>query len=161
MRKLALVWALPLMLGGCQEQAGQQEQEQQRQQVAGVEVEQAWTRDTVGRTANAAVFMTVTASTADRLVGATTSVAGKADLMTMTMEGGTMAMSYVDAIELPAGKVVSLDPSGLHVWLEGLKAPLKAGQTFPLELRFEKAGVREVQVEVTEPGGQPAKMPGM
>ena len=153
MRKLALVGAL--MLAGCQ----QNQPPEQKQ--AGVEVEQAWTRDTVGRTANAAVFMTVTASSADRLVGAATDVADETDLMTMTMDGGTMAMSYVDAIDLPAGEAVSLDPSGLHVWLEGLKTPLKAGQTFTLELKFEKAGAREIQVEVVEPGGQPEKMPGM
>jgi copper(I)-binding protein len=153
-RKLALVGAL--ILAGCQQNPPPKEQ-----QAAGVEIEQAWTRDTVGRTANAAVFMTVTASSADRLVGAATDVADESDLMTMTMDGGTMAMSYVDAIDLAAGEAVSLDPSGLHVWLEGLKAPLKAGQTFTLELKFEKAGARDIEVKVVEPGGQPEKMPGM
>lgn len=157
MRKIAVVAAL--WLAGCQQQ--QQEAPQAHQQAAGVKVEQAWTRDTIGRTANAAVFMTITTDSADRLIGGTTSVAKKTDLMTMTMDGGAMTMSYVDAIDLPSGKAVSLDPSGLHVWLEGLEAPLKAGQTFILELKFEKAGARKVKVEVVEPGGQPAETSGM
>lgn len=159
-RKLALVWALPLMIAGCQEQRSKQHQQQQ-QQVGRIEIEQAWTRDTVGRTANAAVFMTITASSADRLISATSSVAERTGLMTMTMDGGAMSMSYVDAIDLPAGEAVSLDPSGLHVWLEELKAPLEAGQTLTLELRFEKAGTREIDVAVVAPGGQPEDMPGM
>lgn len=39
---------------------------------------------------------------------------------------------------------------GLHVWLDGLKRPLKAGETFTLALNFEKAGQREVTVVVTK-----------
>ena len=154
MRKLALVGAL--ILAGCQQNPPPEEQ-----QAAEIEVGPAWARDTVGRTANAAVFMTITAHSADRLLGASTSVADETALMTMSMDGGAMAMSYVDDIDLPAGKEVSLDPSGLHVWLEGLRAPLKAGQTFTLELRFETAGAREVEVEVVGPGGQPANKGGM
>jgi copper(I)-binding protein len=34
----------------------------------------------------------------------------------------------------------------------GLKAPLKAGETFPLTLKFEKAGELTVQVKVQAPG---------
>src|SRR5690606_30413036 len=97
---------------------------------AELEVADAWMRDTVGGTANAAIFMTITSPTADRLVGASTPVARRTDLM--TMEGGSeaMAMTYLEAIDIPAGERVSLDPSGLHVWLEGLNEPLSAGRTF-------------------------------
>lgn len=55
------------------------------------------------------------------------------------------------AIQIPAGKPVSLNPSGLHVWLAGLNHPLKAGQSFPLTLKFEKAGERQVTVTIIEP----------
>ena len=34
----------------------------------------------------------------------------------------------------------------------GLKAPLKAGEKFPLKLKFEKAGEVEVIVNVEAPG---------
>jgi copper(I)-binding protein len=129
-------------------------------EVAPVEVNDVWTRDSVGGTANAAVFMTIASPSADRLVGASTSVADKTDLMTMKMDGGTMAMIYLEAIDLPANTPVSLTSGGLHVWLEGLKQPLKAGQSFPLTLEFEKAGKQEVAVSVIEPAAPPP-MPGM
>lgn len=130
------------------------------QQAAPVEVKAVWARDTVGGTASAAVYMTITSPTADRLVGASTAVAAKTDLMTMTSAGGAMGMDYVQAIDLPAGKPVSLNSTGLHVWLAALKQPLKAGQSFPLTLKFEKAGEREVTVSVIEPAAAPP-MPGM
>lgn len=92
--------------------------------------------------------MTLTSIAGDRLIGGSSPVAGKIDLMTMRAVDSTMGMRYIDAIELPAGKTVSLDPMGLHVWLENLKEPLVAGTTFPLTLEFEKIGTREVIVSV-------------
>jgi copper(I)-binding protein len=130
------------------------------QQAAPIEVKDAWTRDTVGGTANAAVYMTITSPSADRLVGASAPVANKTDLMTMTNEGGAMGMKYLQAIDLPAGKPVSLNSTGLHVWLAALKRPLKAGQSFQLVLNFEKAGERRVVVSVIAPAAAPP-MPGM
>jgi copper(I)-binding protein len=120
-----------------------------------IEVKDAWTRDTVGGTANAAVFMTISSQTPDRLIGAATPVAKKTDLMTMIGGSGAMGMKYLKAIDLPAGTTVSLDPSGLHVWLADLNQPLRGGETFPLSLKFEKAGERRVTVSVIEPAAPP------
>ena len=39
-----------------------------------------------------------------------------------------------------------------HLMLMGLKAPLKAGSSFPLKLKFEKAGEVTVEVTVLPPG---------
>ncbi|MEJ0061482.1 MAG: copper chaperone PCu(A)C [Terricaulis sp.] len=129
-------------------------------QPAGLKVENVWTRDTIGSSANAAVYMTITAPAADRLIAASSPVANRTDLM--TMEGGASAtgMAYVEAIDLPANTAVSLAPSGLHVWLADLKQPLTAGQTFPLVLEFENAGQREVIVSVIAPNAM-APMSGM
>ena len=138
MKRSALALGLTLALAACARPTA-------------VEVTDAWTRDTVGRTANAAVFMTITSPTADRLVAASASVAGKTDLMTMRSADGAMAMTYLDAISIPAGAPVSLDPAGLHVWLADLRAPLEAGQSFPLVLEFEKAGELGVEVAVIAP----------
>lgn len=126
-----------------------------------VEVADAWARDTAGRTASAAIFMTITSPSADRLVAASTPAANEIDLMTMeTSGGGAMAMTYLDVIDIPAGTPVSLNPSGLHVWLADLKQPLRAGQTFPLMLEFEKAGEQRVEVSVIAPAATPP-MSGM
>src|SRR5215469_11534765 len=40
----------------------------------------------------------------------------------------------------------------LHTMAMGLNAPLREGQSFPLTLTFEKAGVRGVTVAVEKPG---------
>ena len=118
-------------------------------------VENVWTRDTIGRTANAAVFMTIQSGTPDRLVAASSPAAERTDLMTMVEDGGGMKMRFVEAIDIPAGVPVSLDPAGLHVWLAKLEQPLRAGQTFPLLLQFDRAGERKVNVAVIAPSAAP------
>lgn len=128
------------------------------QQAATLEVKDAWARDTIGGTGAAAVYMTITSPGADRLTGASSPAAARTDLMTMTSKDGAMGMDYVKAIDLPAGTPVSLDPKGLHVWLEDLKQPLKAGESVSLTLRFEKGGERQVSVKVV---AADAEMPGM
>ena len=116
-----------------------------------VKVEHVWTRATVGDQANAAVFMTLASPTGDRLLRASTPVAGKTDLMTMQVEGDTMNMAYVKDIAIPAGAMIDLDPTGLHVWLADLKQPLRSGESFLLTLEFEQAGKREVRVAILAP----------
>lgn len=84
----------------------------------------------------------------DRLVAVRADVSERVELHTMAMEGDVMRMRELDAIELPAGKQVALKPGGLHIMLIGLKRPLKAGERFPMTLRFENAGEVTVQVDV-------------
>ena len=125
-----------------------------------VEVKDVWARDTVGRTDSAAVFMTIRSDSADRLIAASTPAANKTDLMTMQVTDDAMAMTYLDAIEIPAGGTVALDPAGLHVWLTDLDEPLKSGESIPLVLTFEKAGERRVRVAIIAPAEMPP-MSGM
>lgn len=120
-----------------------------------LEVKDVWVRDTVGSTDNAAVFMTITSTTPDRLLAASTPVAKKTDLMTMQGDSSAMEMKYLKDMPIPAGKPVSLNPTGWHVWLSDLNQPLTAGRTFPLVLKFEKAGDRQVNVSVIAPAAMP------
>ena len=72
----------------------------------------------------------------------------------MQMEGDVMRMREVSAIELPAKSNLQLghaSTDGYHLMLEGLKAPLKDGDSFPLTLRFERAGEKTVQIHVQTP----------
>ena len=80
--------------------------------------------------------------------------------MTMGRGGNVMEMKYVQGIELPAGTPVSLDPTGLHVWLADLNQPLKADQSFPLTLRFQHAGERRIVVTVIKPADLPPNSGG-
>ena len=95
----------------------------------------------------------------DRLLSVTSAVSAGVELHEMKMEGDVMRMRQVDAIALPAGKTIELKPGGYHLMFVGLKAPLKAGDKFPMKLTFEKAGAVEVTVNVEAPGAAPAAIP--
>lgn len=85
----------------------------------------------------------------DRLVGASTPAAAAVQI--------ERAAGPQPAIDLPPGVAVDVGHrSGWRLALKGLKAPLKAGDRFPLVLRFERAGDKEVPVDVVAPRGEAA-----
>ncbi len=91
---------------------------------------------------------------ADRLLAAGSAVAERVELHQMHMDGQIMRMREVTAIELPARTAVHLGHGGAgshHLMLINLKQPLKDGDRFDLELVFEKAGTRQVNVWVQTP----------
>ncbi|MEF7615459.1 copper chaperone PCu(A)C [Aquincola sp. MAHUQ-54] len=126
----------------------------QAQPSPAVKVEAPWARPTVQGQQAGGGFLRIESKAADRLVGGSTPVAGRVELHTMAMEGDVMRMRQLDAIDVPANKPVELKPGSLHLMLMELRAPLKAGDRFPLTLRFEKAG--EVTVEVAVQNGPAA-----
>jgi copper(I)-binding protein len=90
----------------------------------------------------------------DRLLSARSPAAATVELHRMEMEGDVMRMRAVSAIELPAKTEVRLrhgTANGHHLMLQGLKAPLKDGDRFPVTLTFQRAGEREVVVWVQTP----------
>lgn len=121
-------------------------------QTGSLEVKNAWARATPGKAETGAAYLTIEAAGPDRLTGVSTPVAGKAELHEMTMRDGIMKMRSLAAIDLPAGKAIVLKPGATHIMLAGLKQPLRAGETFPLTLEFEKAGKREVTVTIEKAG---------
>jgi periplasmic copper chaperone A len=121
-------------------------------QTGQLDVTNAWARATPGKAETGAAYLTIQSPTADRLVSASSPVAKKAELHTMSMEGMVMKMRPLAGIDIPAGQPVTLKPGGQHIMLEGLGAPLREGQSFPLTLTFEKAGTRTVTVAIEKPG---------
>ena len=85
----------------------------------------------------------------DRLLGGSSPAAAAVEVHEMRMEGDVMRMREIKALELPAGKRVTLAPGGFHLMLVGLKAPLKVGDKVPVKLRFETAGEIDVVLQVT------------
>ena len=66
---------------------------------------------------------------------------------------GVMRMREVDGIALaPKAKIQMKPGTGMHLMLIGLKAPLKAGTTFPMTLRVRAR--RRVDVTVERAGAQ-------
>lgn len=122
-----------------------------------IAIEQPWARATPGRAPTGAAYLTLVNRGAepDRLVGAATTAAAKAELhdhqpaasQPAGHAGHVMEMRPVAEIPVNPGETVVLKPGALHVMLVSLKAPLKEGERFPLTLRFARAG--EVTVDVT------------
>jgi copper(I)-binding protein len=117
-----------------------------------IELKNAWARATPGGAETAAAYLTIESPVADRLVGVATPVAKKAELHTMSMDGGVMKMRPLDGIEVSPTHPVTLKPGGIHIMLFGLTHPLQQGQSFTLTLSFEKSGNRDVTVGVEKPG---------
>lgn len=123
-----------------------------------IHVEQAQARASVGNQANGAAFVTIEnqGTTDDALVSAAAPVAGKIEIHSMTMEGDVMKMRAVERIDLKAGEKIDMKPGhGYHIMMMDLKKPLKAGDTFPMQLRFRKAGKVQITVKVVDLSSAP------
>jgi len=121
-------------------------------QPAQLEVNNAWARATAGKADTGVAYVAIQSPTADRLMSLSTPAAKKAELHTMSMQGMVMKMRPLSELDIPARQPVTLKPGGDHIMLMGLNQPLRAGQTFPLTLDFEKAGSRTVTVTVEKAG---------
>lgn len=86
----------------------------------------------------------------DRLVGASTPRAERTELHTHVQRGELMSMQQIESVEVPANGTLHFAPGGHHVMLFKLTQPLKAGETFPLTLRFEKAGDVTLEVNISD-----------
>ena len=131
-------------------------------QLGDLKISSPWARASAGPAKTGAAYIVKISNTGakmDRLIGVAGSIAKRVETHNNIIENGIAKMRHVNAIDVHPGHATSLKPGGYHIMLMGLKAPLKAGQTFPLTLSFEKAGEIEVTVEVKKIGaGRKMKM---
>ena len=107
-----------------------------------------------GMPGTGAVFMLIKneGKEVDRLVGGQTEVAKVVEIHETVMEGDVMKMQMLaDGLEVPAGSEMLLKPGSYHVMLIGMLQDLKAGDTFSVDLEFEKSGTITVEPEVKMP----------
>ena len=118
-----------------------------------------WTR-AAGQNGTGAGFLGIgnAGRAADRLIGASAPIARVTEIHTHVREGDILRMRPVEAIEIPAGQTVTLQPGGFHLMLIGLKEPLIQGQAVPVTLRFERVGEVPVMLAV-QPAGARGPMP--
>jgi copper(I)-binding protein len=132
-----------------------------------LEVSKAWARATPPKAHTAAVYLTVTDQGGpDRLIGASTPVAQSATLHESRTVNGVMQMRPVAGLPVAKDAPIALAPGGFHLMLTGLKDGLKPGHSFPVTLRFEKAGSITATVTVEKVGAagpvdMSKDMPGM
>lgn len=141
--------------------AGCGNDQQQTKPASGLTIENPWARVTTPGQKNGAAYMKISSTSPDKLIGVDVpaNIADHAELHKVVMatgsvksEGGMgsdgmqsksgakMSMKQVPAIPVPA----ELKPGGYHVMLIGLKAPIAKGDSVPLTLTFEKAGLKRI-----------------
>jgi periplasmic copper chaperone A len=116
-------------------------------------IHKPWSRPTMEGMPMGVAYLTIEnrGDAADRLLGASSTVAEGVELHRTAMEEGMASMRPAGPVEIAPGATVNIEPEGLHFMLVGLKQPLAAGSTFPLELSFEKSGRVTIQVKVAPP----------
>ena len=106
-------------------------------------VSDAWIRATVPGQPVAAAYLTLQATAALRLVSVATPAAASVQIHEMRMDREIMRMRELKALELAAGRPVSLSPDGIHLMLLDVKQPLRPGQSVPMTFTLENtAGQR-------------------
>ena len=124
---------------------------------ASINITKAYSYATSALQKNGAIFMNIenTGNTADQLIAAENAdIASRIELHTHNMEDGMMAMYQVEKFDIKKGKT-SLEPSGNHIMLIGLKKPLKVGDTIPLTLTFSQTGKIDIVANVITAGTKP------
>jgi copper(I)-binding protein len=121
---------------------------------ARIEVADPWGRPTPPRAESAAFYLIVTNPSAvdDRLLGASSERCLTIELHDTTMVDGVMAMrpATEEALVVPAGRELLLEPAGLHAMCIDPPSPLVEGESIPLTLRFDRAGSATVSLQVEQ-----------
>jgi copper(I)-binding protein len=143
MRTIAAGWLTLALAGTAQAQTVK---------AGGIALSSLQLRATVAGVPTSAAYMTIEnhGKAADRLVGVTCGCAHSAMMHRTETKNGISSMGMVGEVEIPAGGEVEFRPEGLHVMLMGLKAPLMAGRTQVLTLRFQRAGKVEAPFRVVD-----------
>ena len=113
-----------------------------------------WARESVPGQTSAAAYLTIinNGTGEDRLVGVASDIARHAMLHSTATQDGVTRMRHIDGgVAIPSKTAVEFSPGRTHVMLSGLKAPLRRGQTFELQLKFERSGRRQAVIKVLDP----------
>lgn len=122
-----------------------------------VTVESAWARASIGTSRPAAAYATIRNDddAPIALVGMQASISATASIHeSATDTDGIARMRPVDALTVPAGGAVALEPGGYHVMLTGLTRPLVEGGTFAALFQFADGTELSVMVPVLGIGAQ-------
>jgi copper(I)-binding protein len=119
--------------------------------VGDLEITGAFSRATLPNAPVGAGYLTILnkGTSDDRLVSASSPVAGTTQIHEMKMEGDVMKMNEVEGgLVIPAGGIVTLAPGGFHIMFMKLNQQLVEGTKVPLTVTFEKAGTVDMELAV-------------
>ena len=114
-------------------------------------VDGAWARTSPMESTVGVVYMNITPSADDALVGASVdmAIAGMTQVHeTTTAADGSMGMQEIASIPMTAGTPLALVPGGFHIMLMKLAKPLETGTSIAVTLTFESGATTIVDVPV-------------
>lgn len=114
-------------------------------------VKEPWVRSTVAQQMATGAFFSISSAGGGKLLSVSSPAAGVVEIHEMKMDGSTMKMRAVTALDLPAGKAVELKPGGYHVMLMDLKQALIKDSKVPLTLVFKNTKGIESKLELSVP----------
>lgn len=125
----------------------------QQAKTQNLEIVGAFARASPKMVSAGAGFMTIRSlGESDQLIGFSSPACEQPELHTHIHDNGMMRMRQVDAIEVPAGGEVKLEPGGFHLMFIGLKGELVMGESVDVTLVFEKAGEVSITLPVKKSG---------
>jgi copper(I)-binding protein len=130
-----------------------------------VSIDGAWARkSTRARVVFAYMTISLAKDARDVLIGASSPVAEKVEILDLMAKGRGESLEPVLALDLDTHAPTVLQPGEAHLILRGVKQKLKPGDRFSLTLRFANAGSRDVTVKLVDlppDAGMPAVPKGV
>ena len=83
-----------------------------------------------------------------QLLGGKTQIASTVEIHSHEQRDGMMRMRKLDFLSLPGHQTITLEPSGNHLMLLGLKRMLKDGEKINITLQFEGGEEQTIQLPV-------------
>lgn len=121
---------------------------------ADVEVKHAYARATPPVAQNSAAYMQLHNHSEEKIVivSASSTKIRKVEFHTHQQHNGTMRMTKVEKITVPAHGEFHFMPGQHHIMLMGLSAPLSVGDTLPLELKLSNGKTIDIELPVKPVG---------
>ena len=113
-------------------------------------VRDAWTPAQEASAAANPAFLSIESQseTTDYLVGGYTPVAERVELHNRVERNGRKRTVRVTRIPIDANDGLTLKPNGYHIMLVNMSDKAKAGSTFPLTLKFQNSGSKQIVVSI-------------
>lgn len=114
-------------------------------------VSDAWARATRPGQEVGAAYMTLKSKRDLTLIKVESTAAGVVEIHSMSMKDGVMEMRMLEALDLPAGKTVKLEPGGNHFMLFDLRKPLTEGSQVEFMLYLKEQGGSMQRMKISVP----------
>jgi periplasmic copper chaperone A len=113
----------------------------------GITLKTGWLRPAAAGMAEASVYVDIVSATDLVLVGATTPVARKVELVEVTFKGDQSESRVVASMPVPGGRTTRLAYRGSHLRLVDINKDLANGTAVPVTLAFKSADGKDVTAQ--------------